>query len=91
MVLSLLMFSDMTSRIHSELVMMDEEGNKRFVSDREIAVNEVEKSKRERKKKHLMELQNAEDSQVKRERPPHTHTHTHHTYTHTFSLCQRIN
>ncbi len=64
MVLSLLMFSDMTSRIHSELVMMDEEGNKRFVSDRDIAVNEVEKSKRERKKKHLLELQNAEGSPV---------------------------
>jgi hypothetical protein len=82
MVLAMLMFSDMTSRIHSELVMTDDEGSKkyvaipsmksrysmryqldgsllrtcRFVSDKEIQVGEIDKSKRERKKQHLEEL-----------------------------------
>jgi SulP family sulfate permease len=60
MVLALLMFSDMTSRIHSELVMTDDDGSKKFVSDKEIQVGEVEKSKRERKKKHLQELKGVE-------------------------------
>lgn len=59
MVLALLMFSDMTSRIHSELVMTDDDGSKKFVSDKEIQVGEVEKSKRERKKQHLKELKSA--------------------------------
>lgn len=31
MVLALLMFSDMTSRIHSELVMIDNDGKKKYL------------------------------------------------------------
>jgi SulP family sulfate permease len=69
MVLALLMFSDMTSRIHSELVMTDDDGSKKFVSDKEIQVGEVEKSKRERKKQHLKELKSAAADEDQEARP----------------------
>ncbi len=46
MVLSLLLFSDELSHVHSELVMKDEEGNVRYVSHREVKFRDKRRKRR---------------------------------------------
>jgi len=57
MILSLLIFSDTVGRVHSELVMTDENGRPTYVSDKEIIVKEKELEVEIQRETHLKSLQ----------------------------------
>jgi SulP family sulfate permease len=56
MIVSLLTFSDKISHVHSEMVVTDEEGQKTWVSDREISLAESERMKKMDLVKHMQQL-----------------------------------
>eukprot|EP01088_Endostelium_zonatum_P021586 TRINITY_DN862_c0_g1_i1.p1 TRINITY_DN862_c0_g1~~TRINITY_DN862_c0_g1_i1.p1 ORF type:complete len:741 (+),score=129.93 TRINITY_DN862_c0_g1_i1:100-2322(+) len=56
MIISLLMYSERSSKVHSELVMTDDDGMSTFVGDKEIIVTEKIKDEQARRDKHLQSL-----------------------------------
>jgi len=62
LILSLLIFSETIGHVHSELVMTDENGNPKYVSDREIIVKERELEIEIQRETHLKSLEDPSSS-----------------------------
>jgi len=62
MIISLLMYSERSSKVHSELVMTDENGTSTFVGDKEITFTEKTKEEKLKRDRHLASLGMTADS-----------------------------